>query len=520
MCAPSRRSSQASGRTLPSSSSTKKAATRSASWEGMKRAQTRWRQRSPALSGGQAVITTASDVSGLPAIDLWAKAQGLVVEDPKALPKAGTRLLNRKSLRLFSDIPIDAPRPFKKVDSPGRADIIVTNRTFTAADMRPGALLLRPRNLVAGIGCNSGTAADEIEGAVRAVLDAHNLSFLSVRAVATIDRKGDEPGLAAFAGRHGLPVVTFSPAELNGVSGVAPSAPVLRATGARAVAEPSAVLGSGGGPLLVRKLKTGNVTVAVAEKRPSKSAGMIYVVGLGPGSPDHLTPAASAAIRASDAVVGYGPYLDLIGPLIAGKKRVTTGMSREIERCEKAVELAARGLTVSLVSGGDPGIYAMAGPLLEVLKNARPAAGCSVEVIPGVSALSACAARLGAPIMHDFAAISLSDRLTPWQTIEDRIQAAAAADFVIVLYNPRSKGRAGHMKKAQAVILRHRDPATPVGIVRAATRPGEGVTVTELSRIPFDAIDMQTTVIVGNSKTTVWKGMMITPRGYENKERR
>jgi precorrin-3B C17-methyltransferase len=162
----------------------------------------------------------------------------------------------------------------------------------------------------------------------------------------------------------------------------------------------------------------------------------------------------------------------------------------------------------------------MAGPLLEVLKNGRAATGCSVEVIPGVSALSACAARLGAPLMHDFAAISLSDRLTPWQTIEDRLDAAAAADFVIVLYNPRSKGRVGHMKKAQAVILRHRDQATPVGIVRAAMRPGERVTITELSRIPFDAIDMQTTVIVGNSKTTVWNGMMVTPRGYENKERR
>jgi cobalt-precorrin 5A hydrolase/precorrin-3B C17-methyltransferase len=374
---------------------------------------------------------------------------------------------------------------------------------------------------VAGVGCNSGTSADEIEKAVRAALDSRSLSFLSVRAVATIDRKGDEPGLAAFAARNRLPVLTFPAAELNGVSGVALSAPALKATGARAVAEPSAVLGAGGGPLLIKKRKAGNVTVAVAEERPSGPAGRgtIYVVGLGPGSLDHLTPAASAAISASGAIVGYGPYLDLIGPLIAGKKRVTTGMSREIERCEKAVELAAGGLTVSLVSGGDPGIYAMAGPLLEVLKNGNAAAGCRVEIVPGVSALSACAARLGAPLMHDFAAISLSDRLTPWRTIEDRLDAAARADFVIVLYNPRSKGRAGHTKKAQAVILRHRDPKTPVGIVRAATRPGEGVTVTELGRIPFEAIDMQTTVIVGNSRTTVWNGMMITPRGYENKER-
>ena len=302
----------------------------------------------------------------------------------------------------------------------------------------------------------------------------------------------------------------------------------MKATGARAVAEPSAVLGAGGGRLIVRKKKIGNVTVALAEDlRPpsipaaaqkAETTGTIYIVGAGPGSPDHLTPAASAAIRASDAIVGYGPYIDQLGGLTSGKEIVSTGMSREIERCEKAIELAAKGRTVTVVSGGDAGIYAMAGPVLELLKKGRIATNCSVEVIPGISALSACAARLGAPLMHDFASISLSDRLTAWQTIEERLDAAARADFVIVLYNPKSHGRSSHMKRAQAIILRHRDAATPVGIVRAAMREGEKVTVTDIGSIPFDHVDMQTTVIVGNSKTTVWKGMMITPRGYENKE--
>lgn len=479
------------------------------------------------LTGGKAVVTTASDVNGLPALDLWAERQNLVIEEPGRLPRVGTKLLKRKSLRIFSDVLLETPPAFQKVERPGLAEIIVTNKKSPASRLLPGALILRPKNLVAGIGCNSGTSAGEIEGAVRKTLDEHNLSFLSVRAVATVDRKGREPGLCAFAERNGLGLITFPPGDLNRVSGVALSAPAWRATGARAVAEPSAILAAKGGNLLVPKQKTANVTVALAEDaapgaangkgRKEGAPGTLYIVGTGPGDPDHLTPAASAAIGASDVIVGYGPYLDLLGGLISGKEKVATGMSREIERCEKAIELSAGGRTVSVVSGGDPGIYAMAGPLLELLRESPIAERCKVEVIPGISALGACAAKLGAPLMHDFASISLSDRLTPWQTIERRLDAAAGADFVIVLYNPRSRGRAGHIRRAQAVILRHRKPATPVGIVRAAMRPGERVTITDLGNIPFDDIDMQTTVIVGNSKTTVWNGVMITPRGYENK---
>jgi precorrin-3B C17-methyltransferase len=272
------------------------------------------------------------------------------------------------------------------------------------------------------------------------------------------------------------------------------------------------------------------VTVAVAEETPrergerarrrSRRKGAIFLVGTGPGGADHVTPRAVDALRKSEVIVGYAPYLNLIEGLIVGKTREATGMTQEVERAARAIELARQGRTIAVVSGGDPGIYAMAGLVLDLLRKGargrRP--GPVIEVIPGVSALNACAARLGAPLMHDFAAVSLSDRLTPWETIEGRLNAAAVADFVIALYNPKSRGRPTHIRKARQIIMRHRAPETPVGIVRGAMRADEVVILTDLAHMPFDEIDMQTTVIVGNSKTFVWEHLMITPRGYEGKE--
>ena len=310
---------------------------------------------------------------------------------------------------------------------------------------------------------------------------------------------------------------------------MAPSEAARKAFGVRAVAEPSAILGACGGTLIAHKRKMGNVTVAIAEDPPRpqrakqperKRRGMIYVVGTGPGSADDLTPRAFKAIQESDVIVGYAPYLDLIKGLTRGKEIVSSGMAQEIDRCKRAIRLSEEGKNVSIVSGGDPGIYAMAGLVSEPPYKGRKATRVSrpVKIIPGISALNACAAALGAPLMHDFAAISLSDRLTSWDTIERRLEAASQADFVVVLYNPRSKGRPTHIIKAQQIILRHRAAGTPAGIVKSATREEEKVFITELGHLPFDEIDMQTTVIIGNSKSKVWNNLMITPRGYENKD--
>jgi precorrin-3B C17-methyltransferase len=201
-------------------------------------------------------------------------------------------------------------------------------------------------------------------------------------------------------------------------------------------------------------------------------------------------------------------------------------MRQEVDRCSKAVELAMLGKKVAVICSGDPGIYAMAGLVFEILRNQQETAGATgrsplksidIEVVPGLPALSACAARLGPPLMHDFASISLSDLLTPWDVIERRIEAAASADFVIVIYNPKSKGRQDHINKARDIISKFRGPQTPVGIVKAATRENEKIVVSDLENMLNNEIDMQSTVIVGNSQTFRWNDWMVTPRGYSEK---
>ncbi len=239
----------------------------------------------------------------------------------------------------------------------------------------------------------------------------------------------------------------------------------------------------------------------------------LYVVGIGPGDLKHMTYEAREAIESAGAVVGYATYLKLIEPLLNGKEVFSSGMTRETERCREAIRMAAEGKTVALVSSGDAGVYGMAGLALELLKANND--NIEIVIIPGVSAVQAAAAVLGAPLMHDFAVISLSDLLTPWELIEKRIRAAAEADFVIALYNPRSKGRAGHMERAREIILSSRQSETPVGIVRNACRAGEEKIVSTLGEMPLKRIDMFSLVIIGNSATHVdAQGRMVTPRGY------
>ena len=228
-----------------------------------------------------------------------------------------------------------------------------------------------------------------------------------------------------------------------------------------------------------------------------------------------MTPAAAEALGAAEVIVGYQTYLDLIPEFLAGKEVLASQMMKEVDRCRKALDLADQGRIVALVSGGDPGIYAMAGLVFEMAREQNVCV--EIEVIAGIAALNACAARLGAPLMHDFAAISLSDLLTPWEKIEKRLEAAAAADFVVVIYNPKSKKRAEHIVKAREILLAHRAPETPVGIVTAATRENERIVLTTLEKMLASEIDMQTTIIVGNSMTFAWQGFMVTPRGYAAK---
>jgi precorrin-3B C17-methyltransferase len=220
------------------------------------------------------------------------------------------------------------------------------------------------------------------------------------------------------------------------------------------------------------------------------------------------------AIAAAETVVGYDTYLGLIGDLLPGKKTIGTGMTQEIDRCQAAVEEAMAGKRVAVVSSGDPGVYGMAGLVLELVLKYPPSVQPEVAIVPGISAIAAAAALLGAPVMHDFAVISLSDLLTPWDTIVKRVEMAAAGDFVIALYNPKSSRRVSHIEQVREIILKHRPASTPVGIVHNASRPGENVVIADLGTFTRGHIDMFSLVIIGNSRTYTAAGRMITPRGY------
>jgi len=238
----------------------------------------------------------------------------------------------------------------------------------------------------------------------------------------------------------------------------------------------------------------------------------IYVVGTGPGSIDEMTQRARTAIEESDIVIGYAKYVELVRRYFPQKKFISSAMTREVARCEAALEEAEKGLNVALVSSGDSGIYGMAGVMLEVAQ--KSGTGIPVEVIPGVTSASAAAAVLGAPLMHDFAVISLSDLMTPWELIRKRLELAAQGDFVLCIYNPKSRKRITHIETAREIVLGCRKGSTPVGIVRNAGRPDQEWVITDLEGMLDHEIDMFTTVVIGNSQTYVRDGRMITPRGY------
>jgi len=391
-----------------------------------------------------------------------------------------------------------------------------------------------PRVLWIGIGCERGTSRQLIESGIRQVLQSHQFAWGAIAGVATIDLKADERGLIELCQAYNWPLRCFSATVLQAITVPNPSAIVAAAVGAPSVAEAAAlravldfrevdekpkIQNSLRVPKqVIRGAGPGAVTVAVAEAEQEWTGrtGQLWLVGTGPGHLEQMTPAAKTAVCQADVVVGYGLYVDLLQPLLrTGQVVERFPITQERQRAERAIALAQWGLRVAVVSSGDCGIYGMAGLVLEQLQaQGWDGKMPGVEVFPGITALQATASRVGAPLMHDFCAISLSTLLTPWPVIEKRLEAAAEADFVVALYNPRSLTRLEQLLKAQEIFLRSRSPGTPVAIVRSAYRPDEQVTLTTLDQLQDATVDMLTTVLIGNSSTRTYAGWMITPRGY------
>lgn len=461
-----------------------------------------------AMTGAQAVCTTASEAAGVPALDaLWGlNAEGDVASTSRAL-------LEGRPVRLVVDNEWPAPAALAaRTTLAGGAGDAGADCTIALSDLlsppsAPGAaVLLRPPSLVVGIGSASDVTAAEMAALVDRALQAGGLSAASVAEVATIDRRASHPAVVAL----GHPVRCFPAAVLATVEVPTPSAAVEAAVGTPSVAEAAALRAAGtGAKLVVEKLVGRRATVAIARRRPR---GHLSVVGLGPGSDWHRTPAADRALRQAEVVVGYGPYVDLARSLLGpGQQLRRFPLGAERARAAAAVEAAAQGRRVAMVCSGDPGVYAMATLVLE-LGGER--SDMDVEVVPGVSAGLAAAAALGAPLAHDHLVLSLSDLLTPWSTIERRLRAALDGDLVVAIYNPRSRTRTWQLAAALAILAEGRSGDTPVGIVTDATRAPESVVVTTIDSLDPSLVGMTSTVIVGSSATRRVGPWMVTPRGY------
>jgi cobalt-precorrin 5A hydrolase/precorrin-3B C17-methyltransferase len=474
--------------------------------------------------GGQAVVTTATDVQGVTAFDELAARQGWRIENPDAIKALNSLLLQRKRIGVVlpedivhavygtRDHIVEVEPHTVPTDIEGL--VVLGHSEFASPKGLPTLRLARP-GVVLGIGCNRGTSADEIEGAVQSVLRDWHIDAPQICGVASIDLKEDEEGLLTFTQRHQWTCSFFSAERLNGVVVPNPSAAVRNATGTPSVAEAAAIL-SAGGRLLVPKQKHGGVTVAVAAKEASavKKTGRITAVGIGPGTPEGMTLKAKNAILSADVVVGYKPYCAQIEWLIGNKRVIATGMRDEVSRCNAAIAEARDGQAVAVVCSGDAGVYGMAGLILELL-SMHAESPVDVEVVPGVTSALEAAAALGAPLSNDYATVSLSDLLTPRETILARLRAVANCGMTCVLYNPRSRGRQDLFGEAARIFTEARGNGVPAGFVRHAGRSGQETWIGPLGDLPIERVDMSTVVILGGADTAVLGGRMVTRRGYE-----
>ncbi|MFM8674940.1 MAG: precorrin-3B C(17)-methyltransferase [Vulcanococcus sp.] len=482
-------------------------------------------QRIAALLGGDAVLTGASAAAGQVALDGfgapwgWRRGGG----DWSALMKGIQRqqppqLRHEHGNGRWQQLPgLQCLRA-----GPAAAPLVVSVERGAGCRWHPPALWL-------GIGCERGTSLSLLERLLEQGLAAQGLAPEAVAGLASADRKADEPALLELAERRGWPLRCFSSAELAAVAVPNPSAAVLAELGTASVAEAGALLAAGPGAQLrqtkrIERAEAGEqgaATLAMAQARQqwAPQRGQLHLIGSGPGSLELLTPDARAALAESCIWVGYGLYLDLLEPLRRPDQLRSDGtLTEERQRCQEALELACQGLTVALVSSGDSGIYGMAGLALEQWMALAEPDRPRFSVHPGISALQLAAARAGAPLMHDFCTISLSDRLTPWEVIERRLRAAAAGDFVVALYNPRSRGRDWQLARAQELLLEGRPATTPVVLARQLGRAEEAVSLHSLGNLPVEQVDMLTLVLVGNSSSRVDGGRMVTPRGYPGAE--
>lgn len=475
-----------------------------------------------------AAVTTAGDRRFSVALD--APPKGWRLGNPEHYKAFVASALAGESIRLEGSADWISGSDLPLSDN-GSLTIRITEKDIAGSEQE---LVFHPQVLTLGVGCERNAEPEELLGLVQRTLAEQGLAAGAVGAVVSIDVKADEPAVHAVAEALEVPA-RFFPAEILEAETprlATPSDLVFREVGCHGVSEGAALAAAGStGQLVQPKVKSARATCAVARSTGlidpaglGRARGSLAVVGLGPGNAEWRAPEVETVVRRASDLVGYGLYLDLLGPLAKDKIRHDYALGEEEARVRAALELAAEGRDVALICSGDPGIYAMAALVYELLDRADNPAWLRVEqkVVPGISALQAAAARIGAPLGHDFCAISLSDLLTPWEAIERRLKAAAEGDFVVAFYNPVSKRRTTQLARAVEILSAHRPADTPVVLGRNLGRSGETLTVLDLSELTPDKVDMLTVVLVGASTTrridradgAAW---VYTPRGYAKK---
>jgi cobalt-precorrin 5A hydrolase / precorrin-3B C17-methyltransferase len=472
--------------------------------------------------GGHAAITTAGDATF--GVSLDEPPSGWRIEDEAAIKPVAAHLLAGGKVR------IDGDGPFLAV-LPQAPDATVTIR----ADAKAGGdgLIYRPATVALGIGAERNVATDEVVTLARRCLAESGLAEKSVACVVSLDLKSDETAILDLAATLGVPARFFDAATLAAETRITQGSEIVRAeVGTPSVAEAAALQAAGpDAKLVLPKRKSTRATCAIAmapapidAAKIGRARGRLDIVGIGPGSPAWRTPEVDAVLRSAEEIVGYGLYLDLAADAIGAKPRHETGLGHETGRVETALALAAQGKHVALVCSGDAGIYALA-TLAYERREAGPAEWRRPEIFvrPGISALQAAAARSGAPLGHDFCAISLSDLLTQADAIERRLRAAADGDFVVALYNPASERRKRLLPLARDIFLAKRPPQTPVILARNLGRPTEAVEIVALGDDWIAKVDMLTLVTIGASTTrrveTPQGPRVFTPRGYADKDK-
>ncbi|MGZ8351474.1 MAG: precorrin-3B C(17)-methyltransferase, partial [Allosphingosinicella sp.] len=487
-----------------------------------------------AATGAVAAVTTGGDLRYGLALD--DPPPGWRVANPPAAKAVAAALLAGEPVALLQEAGdaewlLRSGAPFAATGAAGgEARVRVTDRAVAAGE---SALVLHPPVLAVGVGCERGASPADLVALVGTALRQAGLAPASVACVASIDVKADEAAVHILAEHLKVPARFFPAAELEAQAPRLrnPSDAVFRAVGCHGVAEGAALAAAGGDSrLIVEKTRGARVTCAVARAslaidpgKVGRARGRLTVIGIGPGDAAWRAPAASEALGEATDVVGYGLYLDLIAGAIAGKRRHGYNLTEEETRARVALDLAAEGRSVALVSSGDAGVYGLAALVFELLdREDRPKWNrLAIAVVPGISALQAAAARIGAPIGHDFCAVSLSDLLTPWPDIARRLKAAAEGDFVLALYNPVSRRRRSQLEAARSILLGHRAPETPVVLARNLGRENETIAVIRLDELHTDRADMLTLVLIGSSQTRlIARGgghWVYTPRGYAQK---